>query len=40
MSALDELGGWPALLTELIEKRDLPATHAAANDHYVKFFCH
>ena len=25
MSAIDELGGWPALLTELLERRDLPA---------------
>ena len=30
MSAFDELGGWPALLTELIERRDLPADHARA----------
>ena len=30
MSALDDLGGWPALLTELVEGRDLPATHARA----------
>lgn len=30
MSALDELGGWPALLTELLDKRDLPAAHARA----------
>jgi len=28
MSAFDDLGGWPALLTELVEGRDLPATHA------------
>ena len=30
MSAFDELGGWPALLTELVEGRDLPASHARA----------
>ena len=30
MSALDELGGWPTLLTELLERRDLPASHARA----------
>jgi anthranilate phosphoribosyltransferase len=30
MSRLDELGGWPALLTELLERRDLPASHARA----------
>jgi anthranilate phosphoribosyltransferase len=30
MSALEELGGWPALLTELVEGRDLPAAHARA----------
>ncbi len=30
MSLLDELGGWPALLTELLEHRDLPAAHARA----------
>jgi anthranilate phosphoribosyltransferase len=30
MSALDDLGGWPALLTELVEGGDLPATHARA----------
>ena len=28
MSRIDELGGWPALLTELLERRDLPAAHA------------
>jgi anthranilate phosphoribosyltransferase len=28
MSSLDALGGWPALLTELLERRDLPAAHA------------
>ncbi|MDP2292577.1 MAG: anthranilate phosphoribosyltransferase [Actinomycetota bacterium] len=28
MSRIDELGGWPALLTELLERRDLPASHA------------
>ena len=28
MSGLDELGGWPALLSELLERRDLPASHA------------
>lgn len=30
MSRLDELGGWPALLTELLERHDLPAAHARA----------
>jgi anthranilate phosphoribosyltransferase len=30
MSALEDLGGWPALLTELVERRDLPAAHARA----------
>ncbi len=30
MSHIDELGGWPALLTELLERRDLPASHARA----------
>ena len=30
MSALEDLGGWPALLTELVEGRDLPAAHARA----------
>jgi anthranilate phosphoribosyltransferase len=30
MTGIDELGGWPALLTELIERRDLPASHARA----------
>jgi anthranilate phosphoribosyltransferase len=30
MNLLDELGGWPALLTELLERRDLPASHARA----------
>lgn len=30
MSALDELGGWPVLLTELLEGRDLPASHTRA----------
>jgi anthranilate phosphoribosyltransferase len=30
MSALEDLGGWPALLTELVEGRDLPASHARA----------
>jgi anthranilate phosphoribosyltransferase len=30
MSHIDELGGWPALLTELLERRDLPAAHARA----------
>jgi len=30
MSRIDELGGWPALLTELLERRDLPASHARA----------
>ena len=28
MSRIDELGGWPAVLTELLERRDLPAAHA------------
>jgi anthranilate phosphoribosyltransferase len=30
MSAFEDLGGWPALLTELLAKRDLPASHARA----------
>ncbi len=30
MSGLDELGGWSALLTELLERHDLPAAHARA----------
>lgn len=30
MSRLDEFGGWPALLTELLERHDLPAAHARA----------
>lgn len=30
MTLLDELGGWPALLTELLDRRDLPASHARA----------
>lgn len=30
MSDIDELGGWPALLTELLERRDLPASSARA----------
>jgi len=30
MNALEELGGWPALLTDLVEGRDLPAAHARA----------
>ncbi len=30
MSEIDELGGWPALLTELLERRDLPAASARA----------
>ena len=30
MSELADLGGWPALLTELVEGRDLPAAHARA----------
>lgn len=30
MSAIDELGGWPTLLTELLERRDLTAGHARA----------
>ena len=28
MSSLDELGGWPALLTELLDRHDLSATQA------------
>jgi anthranilate phosphoribosyltransferase len=30
MSRIDELGGWPVLLTELLERRNLPAGHARA----------
>lgn len=30
MSRIDEYGGWPALLTELVEKRDLSASQARA----------
>jgi len=30
MSHIDELGGWPTVLTELLERRDLPASHARA----------
>ena len=30
MSGLDELGGWSAILTELLERHDLPAAHARA----------
>ena len=30
MSRIDEFGGWPGLLTELIEKRDLQAAQARA----------
>lgn len=30
MSSLDDLGGWPALLSELVEHRDLTATQARA----------
>src|SRR3954466_11559218 len=30
MDFLDDLGGWPALLIELVEGRDLPAAHARA----------
>src|SRR3954471_11610314 len=30
MDSLDDLGGWPALLIELVEGRDLPAAHARA----------
>ncbi|MEY4173414.1 MAG: anthranilate phosphoribosyltransferase [Actinomycetota bacterium] len=30
MSGIDELGGWPALLSELLERHDLPAGHARA----------
>jgi len=30
MTSLTELGGWPALLTELLERRDLPASSARA----------
>ena len=29
-TTIDELGGWPALLTELLDRRDLPASHARA----------
>ena len=28
MSHFDDLGGWPALLTELLDRNDLPAGHA------------
>ncbi|MFZ9483470.1 MAG: anthranilate phosphoribosyltransferase, partial [Ilumatobacteraceae bacterium] len=28
MTALDQLGGWPAVLTDLLERRDLPASTA------------
>jgi anthranilate phosphoribosyltransferase len=30
MSRIDELGGWPAVLTELLDRRDLSAAHARA----------
>ena len=30
MSRIDELGGWPEVLTALLEGRDLPAAHARA----------
>ncbi len=30
MTSLDDLGGWAALLTEVLEGRDLPAAHARA----------
>ena len=30
MSRIDELGGWPAVLTELLDRRDLSATQARA----------
>jgi anthranilate phosphoribosyltransferase len=30
MTGIDELGGWPALLTELLDRRDLPASSARA----------
>jgi len=30
MSRIDELGGWPAVLTELLDRHDLPAAHARA----------
>jgi anthranilate phosphoribosyltransferase len=30
MSRIDELGGWPTVLTELLERRDLSAAHARA----------
>ena len=30
MSQIDDLGGWPALLTELLDRHDLPAAHARA----------
>ena len=29
-TTIDELGGWPTLLTELLDRRDLPAAHARA----------
>jgi anthranilate phosphoribosyltransferase len=28
MTTLDDIGGWPALLTDLLERRDLPTAHA------------
>ena len=28
MSHFDEIGGWPALLTQLLDRQDLPASHA------------
>lgn len=28
MTTLEDIGGWPALLTELLERRDLPSAHA------------
>jgi anthranilate phosphoribosyltransferase len=30
MTSLDDLGGWPALLSELVDGRDLPAAHTRA----------
>ena len=30
MTAIDQWGGWPAILTDLLEGRDLPADHARA----------
>ena len=30
MSRIDELGGWPAVISELLDRHDLPAAHARA----------